>query len=84
MVSCGGCRRHVRDSDAVCPFCGAPGALASTGPSALERARTMAGVALTAIVLSACYGTGVTDKPTPTLTTGDTGQTGDTAETTTP
>ena len=65
----------------MCPFCGAPGALAPTGPSALDRARTMAGVALTAIVLSACYGTGVTDKTIPNPT-GETGQTGDTAETT--
>lgn len=76
MVACDACGRHVRE-EASCPFCGA----GRSAGSALAKARNLAGVALTAIVLSACYGTGVTDKTLTTDTDGS-GETGDTAQTT--
>ncbi|MCB9688850.1 MAG: hypothetical protein H6738_21915 [Alphaproteobacteria bacterium] len=62
-----------------CPFCGAE----APSPS-LASARNLAGAALAAFVLSACYGTSVTDKTTPTWLdkVDDTAHTGDTAETT--
>ncbi len=81
MVVCESCQRHVRESDARCPFC--------SRPSSFTRARNLAGVAFTTFVLSACYGTGITDK-TPSTTDcldggcTETGQeTGETGNTTT-
>lgn len=83
MVVCESCQRHHRESDAACPFC--------ARPSSFTRMRNMAGMAITTFVLSACYGTGITDKTTDTDVCldncpTDTGQTesGDTASTTTP
>jgi len=53
LVLCPDCHRHVRETEQVCPFCGARrvGAPGTLGTAAL----VVAGVGL-AILLCACYG----------------------------
>jgi len=49
MIPCSGCNRHLRATDATCPFC-------STRVSVAGRAFQAVGGAVTALVLAACYG----------------------------
>lgn len=51
MIQCPGCRRHVRASEATCPFCRRAGLPADGVVGAL-------GAAVCTVVLAACYGTG--------------------------
>lgn len=60
LVPCTGCSRHVRASDAQCPFCASPlSAPAERTPTGTQATRVV--VALTAALaasasLGACYG----------------------------
>ena len=69
LVPCPSCRRHVRDSEANCPFCkGAlPTSLASKAiPASTQRMGRAAAFAFTAsLAMSAC---GPAENPTPTPT----------------
>lgn len=58
LIVCGGCGRHVRASDAACPFCGAAGERdTSLASSTSARAALGAALAVAAgLGLQACYG----------------------------
>lgn len=50
LITCRGCRRHIRAEEHACPFC-------ASAPSRLPRALVELGIAATASVgLAACYG----------------------------
>lgn len=51
LHACDGCGRHVKSTDANCPFCERPGKLAS-----LAKAAALAATVAMGISLSACYG----------------------------
>lgn len=69
LVVCDGCRRHIRDSEASCPFC-ATGAVRRRGPAA-SVFHALGGV-VTTVVLAACYG-----PPSDGWDTADTADTGE-------
>ncbi len=50
MLSCTRCRRHLRDSEVICPFC--------TSPLKRSRVPEALTLGLAAVVLAACYGPG--------------------------
>lgn len=50
MIPCASCGRHLHATTETCPFC-------SSSPSTtLQRAVALVGVAMTPVVLAACYG----------------------------
>lgn len=58
LIVCGGCGRHVRESDATCPFCGSASARdASLASTSAARATLATALAVAAgLGLQACYG----------------------------
>jgi hypothetical protein len=48
MIQCPECERHIRSTEAACPFC--------NQPSTARRSLQVVGGVVTTLVLSACYG----------------------------
>lgn len=69
LTSCEGCGRHIRETEARCPFCRAPA-------SPLTKAFQAVGGIVTTVVLAACYG-----PPSGPIDTADTGGDTHTTET---